>query len=109
MAKPAELEKLTGIASRFGAFVAERHPFALADALDALEAAASGCEPGDEAALRPAFHRELTRRVEAPAGPPGPNAANPSPTPATGPRHAGAHVLLHGDRVTRPTPPSAPP
>ena len=38
MAKPAELEKLTGLASRFGAFVAERHPFALADALDAFEA-----------------------------------------------------------------------
>ena len=32
MSKPAALEKLTGVASRFGAFVAERHPFALADA-----------------------------------------------------------------------------
>ena len=46
MAKPAELEKLTGIASRFGAFVAERHPFALADALDALDAAAGGARAG---------------------------------------------------------------
>src|SRR5207244_2636619 len=37
MAKPAELEKLTGLASRFGAFVAERHPFALADSLEVFE------------------------------------------------------------------------
>ena len=39
MAKPAELEKLTGLASRFGAFVAETHPFALSDALEAFEKA----------------------------------------------------------------------
>ena len=45
MAKPAELEKLTGLASRFGAFVAERHPFALADALDAFETATGGRDP----------------------------------------------------------------
>src|SRR5438034_2902437 len=70
MAKPAELEKLTGIASRFGAFVAERHPFALADALEALETlvtTSGGREPTDDAAidaLRPAFHRELTRRLQ---------------------------------------------
>ena len=31
------VDKLTGIASRFGAFVAERHPFALADAIEAFE------------------------------------------------------------------------
>jgi 2-oxoisovalerate dehydrogenase E1 component len=68
MAKPAELEKLTGIASRFGAFVAERYPFALEQALDALEAAAGGAEPRSEAeidALRPAVRRELTRRLQA--------------------------------------------
>jgi len=81
MARPAELEKLTGIASRFGAFVAERHPFALADALDALEAAASGCEPGDEAALRPAFHRELTRRLQLRAVPQGLNDTTPRTSP----------------------------
>ena len=45
MAKPAELEKLTGVASRFGAFVAERHPFALTDAIDAWEAVTGGREP----------------------------------------------------------------
>ena len=68
MAKPAELEKLTGLASRFGAFVAERHPFALADALEAFETATGGREPRDEAAieaLRPALRRELTKRLQA--------------------------------------------
>src|SRR5918912_64639 len=67
MHKPAALEKLTGIASRFGAFVAERHPFALAGALDAFEAATAGREPkNDEAidALRPALRRELSKRLQ---------------------------------------------
>ena len=31
--KPAGVDKLTGLASRFGAFVAERYPFALSDAI----------------------------------------------------------------------------
>ncbi len=60
MAKPAELEGLTAIASRFGAFVAERHPFALAVALEAFEAACGGRDPNGEAAidaLRPALRR----------------------------------------------------
>ena len=69
MAKPAEVEKLTGLASRFGAFVAERHPFALADALEAFEAVDGAArEPrGEEAidALRPALPRELERRLRA--------------------------------------------
>ena len=72
MAKPAELEKLTGLASRFGAFVAERHPFALADALDAFETATGGREPRDEAAIeaaRPALQRELKKRLQARALP----------------------------------------
>ena len=67
MARPAELQKVTGLARRFGAFVAERHPLALADALAAFEAAAGGLDPKDEAsieALRPAFHRELARRLQ---------------------------------------------
>ena len=67
MAKPAELEKLTGLASRFGAFVAERHPFALADALDAFEQATSGREPRGEAAIeaaRPGMQRELKKRLQ---------------------------------------------
>src|SRR5712691_9012354 len=67
MAKPAELEKLTGLASRFGAFVAERHPFALADSLEVFETVTAGRDPRDEAgidALRAAFRRELTRRLQ---------------------------------------------
>src|SRR5206468_5119464 len=49
MANPTALEQLTGFASRFGAFVAERHPFALAEALETFEAVAGHREPGDEA------------------------------------------------------------
>jgi 2-oxoisovalerate dehydrogenase E1 component len=67
MAKPAELEKLTGLASRFGAFVAERHPFALAEALEIWETVTGGRDPRDEAgvdALRAAFRREMTRRLQ---------------------------------------------
>src|SRR5260221_5246476 len=45
MAGSAGQQKLTGIAARFGAFVAERHPLALAGALDALEAVARGHAP----------------------------------------------------------------
>ena len=67
MAQPTELEKLTGLASRFGAFVAEQHPFALADAIDAFQRVATGDE-SDEAtidALRPRLQRELARRLDA--------------------------------------------
>src|SRR5712692_8716898 len=67
MANPVELEKLTGLASRFGAFVAERHPFALADALEVFETVTGGRDSRDEAgidALRAAFRRELTRRLQ---------------------------------------------
>ena len=74
MAKPAELEKLTGVASRFGAFVAERYPFALIEAVDAWEATTGEHEPQDEAAfeaLRPAFRRELARRLGSRAVPQG--------------------------------------
>jgi 2-oxoisovalerate dehydrogenase E1 component len=88
MAKPAELEKLTGLASRFGAFVAERHPFALADALAAFDAAGGDGEPTSEAgieALRPALRRELARRLQARPLPDG----LPDTTPRT---PAGARV-----------------
>src|SRR3984893_14376583 len=74
MAGSTELQKLTGIAGRFGAFVAERHPLALAGALDALEAVARGHLPTDHLgldALRPAFRRELGRRLQSVPVPPG--------------------------------------
>src|SRR4051812_46359186 len=68
MAKPAELEKLTGLASRFGAFVAETHPFALSEALDAFDKATGHRELTDESAIeqaRPALQRELKKRLQA--------------------------------------------
>ncbi len=68
MRKTAEVEKLSGLASRFGAFVAERHPFALADALDAFESATHGRAARDDKkieALRPLLRRELTKRLKA--------------------------------------------
>ena len=82
MAKPAELETLTGLASRFGAFVAERHPFALSDALDAFDKATGGRDLRDEAAIeaaRPALQRELTKRLQSRALPHG----LPDTTPRT--------------------------
>ncbi len=63
--KPA-LDRLTGLTSRFAAFVAERYPFALGDAIGAFEAVAEGRDPRGEAAidaLRPALGRELMRRL----------------------------------------------
>src|SRR3954470_21168464 len=68
MAKPAGRENVTGLASRFGAFVAERHPFALSDALEAFEKATSGRElKGDGAieAIRPSLQRELKKCLQA--------------------------------------------
>src|SRR2546426_11157912 len=95
MSKGAGLEKLTGLASRFGAFVAERHPFALADALDAFEAAAGGREPRDEAgidALRAAVVRELTKRLAARPIPDG--LPETSPRTSAAARLQQAHVTL---------------
>ena len=97
MAKPAELEKLTGLASRFGAFVAERHPFALTDALDALDAATGAGEPRGESeidALRPTFARELMRRLQARTIPDGLPDTTPRTTAAA--RMADAHAELLG-------------
>src|SRR5437868_14845556 len=67
MATPAELHKLTGISSRFGAFVAERHPLALQEALDAFESVAHSVSTFDAPtldALRAPLRRELARRPE---------------------------------------------
>ncbi len=88
MPKPADLVKLTGLASRFGAFVAERHPFALGDALDAFEKAAGGRDPRTEKAIdavRPALQRELKKRLAARSLPHG----MPETTPRTS---AGARI-----------------
>ena len=96
MAKPAELEKLTGLAGRFGAFVAERHPFALAEALDALEKATGGRELKDEAAIeaaRPVLQRELKKRLPSRALPPGLPDTTPRMTAAVRVGQAHAELL----------------
>ena len=82
MAARAALDKPTGLASRFGAFVAERYPFALGDVIGAFEAIAGGRDPQGEAAidaLRPALRRELTQRLRSRAVPP----ELPDTTPGT--------------------------
>src|SRR5438876_750673 len=95
MAKPVELEKLTGLASRFGAFVAERHPFALAEALEAFDAVAGNREPRDEAGidgLRAALVRELRKRLAARPVPDGLEEATPRVSAAA--RLDQAHATL---------------
>jgi 2-oxoisovalerate dehydrogenase E1 component len=96
MAKPAELDKLTGIASRFGAFIAERHPFALRDVLEAFDKAAGGREPAGEAAidaLRPALRRELAKRLQAAPVPQGLSDTTPRTTAAARLAQAQADLL----------------
>jgi len=66
--RSVQVGKLTGLHARLAAFVLEQHPFALADAIDALEAVVGHGHPADEAsidALRQPFGRELARRLEA--------------------------------------------
>jgi 2-oxoisovalerate dehydrogenase E1 component len=72
--KPAA--RRAGLASRFGAFVTERHPFALRQALEALDTvlAARQGEPGRDAAALDAMRRPLRdtlRRYLAQAPPAG--------------------------------------
>ncbi|HMF93915.1 MAG TPA: thiamine pyrophosphate-dependent enzyme [Vicinamibacterales bacterium] len=95
MHQQAEVDRLTGLASRFGAFVAERHPFALTEALDGFEAAGGGADPRDEAgieALRAAFARELTKRLAARPVPDG--LSETSPRTAAAARLSQAHATL---------------
>src|SRR3954451_9590217 len=89
MAQPTEVEKLTGLASRFGAFVAEQHPFAWAEAIDAFQRVATGDESDEAAieALRARLQRELGRRLD--AGP------LPGGVPEDTPRPAAADRIVH--------------
>jgi 2-oxoisovalerate dehydrogenase E1 component len=98
MPKPGALEKLTGVASVFGAFVAERHPFALDEALAAFEAVSRGGDPSTEAgfeALRESFGRELRRRLQQRPEPAG--LAETTPRVTAGQRLAQAHGSLLDD------------
>ncbi len=66
MTRSANVSCLSGVESRFGAFVAEQIPFALAAALEAFESARCGGSEDSEAALdqlRQAFRKEFTRRI----------------------------------------------
>jgi 2-oxoisovalerate dehydrogenase E1 component len=62
-----DISSLTGLTSRFGAFVAERHPLALATALDALAAVrknnGGGADSKQIESLRAPFRRELAKRL----------------------------------------------
>ena len=67
MSRSAEISRLSGLDSRLGAFVAERHPLALTLALESLAAVRKGA-PGDSdtkqiEALRAPFRRELAKRL----------------------------------------------
>jgi 2-oxoisovalerate dehydrogenase E1 component len=67
MARSAHISKVSGLEGRFGAFVAEQYPFALAPALQAFGTTTRGTQIGERDAksiegLRPAFRRELARQ-----------------------------------------------
>jgi len=76
MSRTTDATKLTGLASRFGAFVAERHPFAVKFALEAFEAAGLGAIKSRDAvkldAARVPFRRALAKalydQIAAPEG-----------------------------------------
>src|SRR5688572_5817488 len=67
MPRTHDVTKLSGLASRFAAFVAERHPFALAFALDAFETAGLSSLKGRDAVkldgARPAMRRALAKAL----------------------------------------------
>jgi 2-oxoisovalerate dehydrogenase E1 component len=66
MTRSANVSRVSGVESRFAAFVAEQIPFALAVALEAFEAALRGGSEDRETALeqlRQAFRKEFTRRA----------------------------------------------
>jgi 2-oxoisovalerate dehydrogenase E1 component len=63
ISQSAELQRVTGAASRFGAFIAERYPFALNVALEAFGHAARGAAGVDDLIDR--FGRELQRALRA--------------------------------------------
>jgi 2-oxoisovalerate dehydrogenase E1 component len=97
VAHPAGLNRLTGLASRFGAFVAEQHPFALRDALDVFLDVTADRELADEAAieaLRTKFLRDLAKRLDTLPLPEG--LAEPTPRTTAAGRVVQARVeLLH--------------
>ena len=51
MSRTVDAPKLSGLTSRFAAFVAERHPFVLKIALDAFESAGVGAIKSRDAVM----------------------------------------------------------
>jgi len=104
MANRAAVDKLTGLARRYAAFVAERHPFALNDAIEAIESVLGGRDPGGEAAiesLRPTLRRELTRRLRQRPVPPDLGDTTPRTPAATRIEQAVAALLDDCDGFLR--------
>ena len=76
MARSANISSITGLDSRFAAFVAERYPMALTVSMEALEAAKKSASAGPDRAsidtVRGPLRRELARRLyEVLTAPPG--------------------------------------
>ncbi len=95
MSAGAGLGQLTGLASRFGAFVAERYPFALAEAMDAFTAVTDGASSHSEEqinALRAPFGAALARRLKQRPLPSG--LADTTPRVSAGTRVGQAHAEL---------------
>src|SRR5437899_3214539 len=104
--KPAALDKLTGLASWLGAFVAERFPFALAETLEAYDAVARGRDPQGERAidaLRAPFRRALSARVSASPLPEGLPHTTPGTSAATRRQQAGDELVDACDGFLRRT------
>jgi 2-oxoisovalerate dehydrogenase E1 component len=95
MARSAPLQTPTNLASRLAAFVVERHPLGLADALAAYEAATGGQAPAGESgiqAIRPRFRQALLERLRARPLPE--DVPDPTPRTSATTRMAQAHEDL---------------
>jgi 2-oxoisovalerate dehydrogenase E1 component len=83
-----KIDRLTGVARQFASFIVERHPFALADVLGAIQAVAPdgiGTTPAEIEAARNALRQELGRRLQ--------SKPFPADLPDTTPRTAAAERM----------------
>ncbi|MGE3274900.1 MAG: thiamine pyrophosphate-dependent enzyme [Vicinamibacterales bacterium] len=96
MSRPADVSQVTGLQSRFGAFVAERFPLAVSLALDAFDLAGGSSIRGRDAvkidAMRATFRKELARRLATRSAPDG--LAEPTPGTPVETRLEQAHAEL---------------
>jgi 2-oxoisovalerate dehydrogenase E1 component len=104
MPESLKAQNLTGLAHQLGAFVAERHPFALSDALDAFETIANGRDLATEDAIdvvRPLFRRELQRRLDQRSVPNGLGDTTPRTTADERMRQAHGQLIDECDGLLR--------